>query len=149
MGQALGAGQTTLLTLLPLNLPPYSARGLTQSITPIQAAGFLARDWNGNLLDLSVPNFRKYRTTISGDDQQPPAIDGVWPGLLVTIQCLMEFAYLTAGGSPARPVVAGSSRVEGDYTFYRPQLSCRIIAFDVDEDEWGAAIGWTLEAEEV
>jgi hypothetical protein len=150
MGQPLPDGASTLLTLSFMDIPPYSARGLKQSIGPISMAGQLARDWNGALLDLSNPNFRKYQTRISGNDQAPPAIDGIWPGLQVTIGCLQELSYKTGmAGAPNRPPVAGSSRVEGAFTFYRPQLVCRITGFDVDEDEYGAQIGWSLEAEEV
>lgn len=149
MGQPLTGSLTTWLTLSFMDLPPYAARGLTQRIEPIDQSGFLVRDWNGNLLDLSNPNFQKYRTVINGGDQAPPAIDGIWPGLLVTIGCLQELSYKTGmAGAPHRTAVAGSSRTEGAFTFYRPQLSCRITAFDVEEDEWGAVVNWTLEAEE-
>jgi hypothetical protein len=104
---------------------------------------------NGELRDISFPGFRKYTTTISGDDQLPPAIDGVWPGLEVEVHCLFELQYLTDGGSPARPVVPGSSRVEGSYTLYRPILTCRILNFSVSMDEYGAQNNWSMELEEI
>jgi hypothetical protein len=140
---------TTILTLSAMDVTPYSARGLRQSFEPISAAPDLRRTINGVLNDLSLPQFKKYRTTINGDDQQPPAIDGIWPGLTVTVGCLFELAYKTVGGSPQRPVVAGSSRTEGDFTFYRPTLTCKITSYSVDEDEYGKAISWMLELEEV
>lgn len=150
MGAPLPGLQTTWLTLSGIGVPPYSARGLSQSIEQIDAGVVLARDWNGNLLDLSNPNFQKYRTSISGDDQAPPAFDGVWLGRLITIECIQEFSYLTGMvGAPHRTPVAGSSRVEGAFTFYRPTLVCRITAFGIDEEEWAAGVGWSLEAEEV
>ncbi len=65
--------------------------------------------------------FRKYKSSISCRDQEPPAIDGVWPGHVVTVECVAELSYPT-GGSPARPVVSGSTRTQGGFVFYRPQL---------------------------
>lgn len=150
MGSPLPGNDTTLLKLSFMDIPPYSARGLRQTLEPIGASAFLARTWNGVLIDLSNPNFQKYRTTISGEDQQPPAIDGIWPGLQVTIDCMNEIPYKTGKvGAPHKTVVAGSSRTEGLFTFYRPQLICRITNFVVDEAEWDASVSWTLEAEEI
>lgn len=147
---ALPPNETTFLTISGVGVPPYSARGLTQTLEIIQGFAFLARDWNGNLIDFSNPNFRKYRTVITGKDQQPPAIDGIWPGLLVDIECNLEVSYKTGMvGAPGRAVVPGSSRVEGEFTFYRPKLTCRIVGFDQDVDDWAASVSWSLEAEEV
>jgi len=38
-------------------VPPYSARGLTQTLTPIAAAANMRRTINGELLDLSAGQF--------------------------------------------------------------------------------------------
>lgn len=140
---------TTLLVLSTFGVPPYSARGLTQTLEPIEASVVMRRTVNGALLDLSASQFRKYRSTIACDDQQPPAVDGVWPGRLVTVDCAAELSFLTSGGSPGRPVVTGSSRVEGVFTFYRPQLSMRVTAFSVNRDEYNAAVNWQMTLEEV
>jgi hypothetical protein len=80
---------------------------------------------------------------------QAPTLDGVWPGRTLIVSCLTELSYKTEGGAPARPVVAGSSRVEGDVTIYRPQLSCMVVGYQIARDEWGAAIGWDIELEEI
>src|SRR5436309_12059154 len=96
----------TLLALTGIGIPDYSARGLTQTLEPIEAAASLRRTVNGGLKDLSFAQFRKYRSTISCRDQEPPAVDGVWPGQVVTIDCIAELSYPT-GGSSARPVVSG------------------------------------------
>ena len=138
----------TLLTITGVGIAPYSARGLRQTLEPIQQAAALRRSVNGALVDLSVPELRKYRSTISCDDFNAPALDGIWPGQLVTVGCVAELSYLTAGGAPARAVVAGSARVMGDYTFYRPELSMRVMNHSVQTDEWGAVVSWTLELEE-
>ena len=140
---------TDVLTLSGIGVPPYSVRGATQTLQPIDAAQQLRRTINGALIDLSRAEFRKYRSTISCTDQQPPAVDGVWPGQIVTVGCISELSYRTVGGSPSRPLVSGSSRAEGDYTFYRPQLVMRVVSFSQDTDEYGASVSWSLELEEV
>lgn len=138
----------TVLTLGGIGVPPYSARGLTQSLEPIDSAAQLRRTVNGALADLSYEPFRKYKSTISGQDQEPPAVDGIWPGLLVDVGCVAELSYPTANGGPARTAVADSERVEGAFTFYRPVLSVRIVGFSVSRDEYGAAVSWQLQLEE-
>ena len=139
----------TLLRLSGFGVQPYSARGLSQTYAPIQQASHNRRTVNGALKDISFPGFRKYSSSISGSDQLPPAVDGIWPGLEVEVHCLFEFQYLTDGGAPARLVVPGSSRVEGSYTLYRPILICRINNFNVSTDEYGAQVSWSMELEEI
>ena len=138
-----------VLTLSGIGVPPYSARGASQTLEPIGSSQQLRRTINGELIDISRAEFRKYRSTISCVDQQPPAIDGVWPGRVLTVGCISELSYLTAGGAPSRNIVAGSSRTEGDYTFYRPSLTMRVVSFSQDTDEYGAEVSWSLQLEEV
>lgn len=138
-----------VLTLSGIGVPSYSARGASQTLEPIQASQQLRRTVNGELIDISRPEFRKYRSRISCSDQQSPAVDGVWPGQVVTVGCISELSYLTAGGSPARTPVTGSSRTEGAYTVYRPSLTMRVVSFSQDTDEYGAETSWSLELEEV
>jgi hypothetical protein len=109
----------------------------------------MRRTVNGALVDLSAVQFRKYRSSIVGNDQLPPAFDGIWPGQILTVSCLAELSYLTAGGTPQRPVVSGSSRVDGEFTFYRPELQMRVVSFSPVTDEWQARVGWTLDLEEI
>lgn len=137
----------TLLVFDGLGLPIYSARGLQQTLNPIDESKSLKRTINGALIDLSVAAFRKYTSTITGNDQSPPSFDDVWPGRTVTVDCIAELGYKTAGGAPARTVV--SSRTEGDYTFYRPRLVMKITDYQASFDEWGAVVSWSLTLEEV
>ncbi len=139
----------TLLVITPTGVPPFSARGLTQTLEPIEAADQSRRTVNGDLVDVSDVAFRKFRSIISCVDQDVPALNGIWPGAAVTVECVAELAYLTSGGPADRTVVAGSSRVDGLFTFYRPQLSMLITGFEVSVDEYGAEIGWTLQLDEV
>lgn len=132
-----------------IGVPPYSARGLTQTVQPAAQAAQLRRTVNGSLKDVSFDGFRKYVTTVSGDDQEPPAIDGVWPGLEVVVDCVFELSYRTSGHTPQRTVVEGSSRVSGQYTIYRPRLAMRVVGFNVNKDEYGAQVNWSMELEEI
>ena len=143
------AADPTLLRLSSVGVSPYSARGLTQTFKPIGQAAQLKRDVNGNLKDISFDGFKKYSSTISGDDQQTPNFDGKWPGLTVVVDCLFEFSYTTIGGAAARPVVSGSSRVVGLYTLYRPQLTMRIMDLNVSTNEYGAQVNWSMDLEEI
>jgi len=138
----------TLLELSGIGVSPYSARGLSQTLDPIAAASQLRRTVNGNLKDLSAPQFRKYVSAISCNDQNAPALDGVWPGLELTVDCVATLSFKT-GGTPQRPVVPGSLRTEGEFTIYRPRLLMKVVSYSEQEDEWGAVISWTLNLEEV
>src|SRR4029077_13624620 len=89
---------------------PYSARGLRGTLTPIDEAkgsNKLGRTVNGTLVDLSAPQMRKYKLEVSGADQAPPALDGLWVGMVVHVSSLVELAYLTATGSAGRTPAPG------------------------------------------
>lgn len=139
----------TLLALSGPGIAPYSARGLQQTLDPIAQALQLRRNINGALRDLSVEQFRKYKSTISCTDTLPPAFDGVMPGLILTVDCVAELSYKTIGGTPSRAVVPGSSYVEGEYTFYRPRLQMMVGEMTVQRDEYGRTVAWTLQLEEI
>lgn len=109
----------------------------------------MLRTVNGDLDDLSLEQFRKYQSTISCTDQVAPAFDGVWAGQIVIVNCIAELCYKTVGGSPQRPVVPGSSRIEGDFTYYRPQLTMRVMSFEQSSDEWRASVTWNMALEEI
>ncbi|MBZ7921665.1 hypothetical protein LAC81_07705 [Ensifer adhaerens] len=139
----------TVLVMAGIGVAPYSARGLEQTLQPISGAGQLRRTINGTLVDLSESQMRKFTSTISGSDQLSPALNGIWPGQAVTVDCIAELCYPTSGGSPDRPVVSGSPRVEGAMTYYRPQLSMMVTDWQLREDEYGRQVSWTLQLEEV
>lgn len=141
-------GLTTLLTLVGMGVTPYSARGLSQTLDPIEQSKVLRRTVNGAMKNISAPQFQKYKSTITCTDQQAPALDGIWPGAEITVNCVAELSYPT-GGSASRPVVDGSSRTENGFVFYRPVLDMVVMNYTTNYDEYGAAIGWTLELEEV
>lgn len=147
----------TVLSIEGLDLPPYSARGLKQTITPISSAAVLRRDLNGALQDLGASQFRKLATTITGADVAPPALDGVWPGAVLVIDCLQEWAVrgVFAEDTEAtelplgRDYVPGSIRNDGTFTYYRPRLTMRLVEFSMDADEWAAGVAWNMTCEEI
>lgn len=143
---------TTVLAFSGASVPPYSARGLTQSLAPIDFAADMRRTINGNLKSLAPSQMQKYKSTISTGqftDQQPPAVDGVWPGQIIAVDCISELCYLTSGGAPERAVVAGSSRVDGDFTFYRPVINFRVMTWTFTRDEYSDEVTWSMDLEEV
>lgn len=146
----LPAGSDTLLSISGFGPFRYQARGLTQTLELIGEAEQLERTINGRLADFSVPQFRKYKTTISVNDEvEFPPLDGVYPGMEITVDCALFLCYPNGRvGSPNRDEVSGSSYTENGYTFYRPQLLMRVRSFQSRVDEWKRQIGWSLEAEE-
>lgn len=144
------SNDSSVLTLTGAGVPPYSARGLRQSLTPIEASAAARRTVNGTLVDLSASQFRKYASRITCRDMTAPALDGIWPGQILTVECVAELAYEdTTDGAAQRTAVAGSQRTEAGFVFYRPQLTMMVTGFETDFDEWGAECGWTLDLEEV
>lgn len=137
----------TLLAITGL-AAPYAVRGLSQTLEPISAAGNNRRTINGSLLDVSAPQFRKYRSVISCADMRIPALDGVWPGQLLVVDCAAYLSYPT-GGTPQRVVVPGSSFTEEGFVYYRPRLTMRVASFNASEDEYGAINSWSVELEEI
>lgn len=139
----------TVLRMTGIGVPPYSARGLKQTLEPIGQASQMKRTVNGDLDDVSFEGFRKYKSTISGTDQQPPNFNGKWPGLTVIIDCIAELAYAHDDGeTPDRPVVPGSEFVEGAHTSFRPRLTMRIVNLTIQQDEYQRQVAWTCEVEE-
>jgi hypothetical protein len=143
---------STVLDIVGPGVNPYSARALRGTLSPIalaQGNDKLARTVNGTLVDISAPQMRKYQLEVSGDDVAPPALDGLWVGMQVTVNSHVELAYLTAGGVPGRTPVSGSQRIEGDYTYYCPQFQMLVVELQVDRQEWAAEVTWSLKLEEL
>ncbi len=146
----LPANADTLLTISGLGTMLYQARGLTQTLTVIKESQQLARTINGLLIDMSVPQFRKYTSKVSAKDVTVGPVDNLWPGMEVTVGCAAYLSYLTGNpGSPFKDQVSGSAYTMGAYTFYRPLLTMRIINVSVNDNEWNAESQWELELEEV
>jgi len=134
------------LLVITGGMTPYSARGLTQTLEPVAAIQITRRTVNGALVNLAPDQMRKYASVISCSDVNVPPWDGLWPGMQVTVDCVVELAFAT-GGAAQRPVVA--SRTEGAYTFYRPRLQMLVTQNTVSKDEWGVTTSWQLDLEEI
>lgn len=131
-------------------MPFYSARGLKQTLDPIDASNNQRRTVNFQKVNLALDRSKKYASVISATDVRPPLREDVWPGKIVTVGCAYLLFYATIGGSPARTPVDGSQFVEGGFTFYRP-----LIDFMIGKrggsglEEWEAGLGWSIPMEEV
>lgn len=142
----------SLLSFVELPIPPYSLRGISQTLTPIGQASNLRRTINGTLLDKASPDFQKYISSIRCTDQQSPGLDGVWPGRLLTMHAAIELAFegsTDQTDSFARPPVPNSIREESGFTFYRPILIVRIVSYDTEFAEYEGQLAWELQVEEV
>jgi len=138
----------TLLLLSTMGIPLYSTRQAVQTLFPIDQAKQTRRTINGELIDISLVKFQKYGSKISCTDKNPPAFDSVWPGKVVVVSCIAELGY-SAAGAAGRPVVSGSTRSVGGFTFYRPMLTMLVTSSSLEGDEWPHDYPWELDLEEV
>jgi hypothetical protein len=97
-------------------------------------------------------SFLKYSSHIECGDTDtrfPLAFDAIWPGQILTVDCVCELITSNTGSS-ARPVVSGSEWTDGGgLVHYRPQLQMMITNWSSQESEWDATVAWTLDLEEV
>lgn len=138
----------TMLVLSVMGVPLYSARGLSQTLEPIDGARNMRRSINGILTDIAHVQFRKYKSKITCTDMRAPAADGIWPGMTIVVDCVAYLGY-AIGGTSQRTVVAGSSFTEDGYTFYRPRLTMMVMNNTAQTDEWAATVPWELDLEEI
>lgn len=143
--------QTTILRLAGMGVPPYSVRGtVEQTLEPIDQASFFLRDVDGVLFDVSPDQFALFRSTVSGRDVDPPAIEMRRKGAVLTVDCIPELCYEDDSDStPERTPVEDSTRTENGFVFYRPQLEMVVIGFSVSKNEYAAEVRWELELEEL
>lgn len=136
LADILNGTATSLISLSGpgFDLSLYALRGLTADLSPIDQSAQIERDVNGNLMDLSAPELRKYRVTIGCTDQESPGFasmssdaDGIWPGSLVTVTLM--------------PQLGSADPITLDMMVTRPWSESR--------DEYGAASAWQIELEEV
>jgi hypothetical protein len=130
-------------------MPPYSTRFVTQTLEPDD-----------------VLQFDKYQSTISCSDVDAPAFDqlqvGNWRrtvngglvdlsgrGSTLTVDCVNELCFKTAGGTAQRAIVPGSERVGGDYTFYRPRITFGLVGKSQETNELEDTVSWQLQLKEI
>lgn len=166
----------TILTLSGIDFPPMSARGCKQTLSLIDA-GRMLRTINGDLHYIDAGP-AKYRSTIECEDKTAPSLNQISRGAELDVGCVQRLCQtLPAGVSELQltrdpvadsvvamtkdqsvGVVAGVAgrkvrlaATEGCevYISYRPLLRMRVLNFELRTDEWGMAVGWRLELEEV
>jgi hypothetical protein len=150
---SLGANNNyTLLVMNSIGVPIYSARGLTQTLTPVaESKPAPRRTINGELRWLGLSQMQKYESTITCTDQQAPAFDGVWPGMSVLVNCVQELAYRT-GESAGRTIVPGTSpraSEDGLFVYYYPQIAFMVTDYNTSMAEYEGDYQWQLSLREI
>jgi hypothetical protein len=120
----------TLLAIDGVDFGDYAVRGISMTLTPIDQAKSFARDCRGDLVDISVEQFRQYKVTITCTDHEAPLLTDVWPGQDITITCIPGLG-------------AGNASEDTPLT-----IEAKVTAWDTSRDEWAAEISWKLEAEQ-
>lgn len=120
---------TTLLSIDGISFSDYATRGITCTVRP-EPNGNLERDWNGNLVDLTIENFRKYQVSISCTDQEAPPFSDVWKGSgPYTVSLVPEVGIFNT----TDPIMV---------------LSMYVDDWNISRDEYGAETGWQLDLRE-
>lgn len=152
MVELIGA-RNTLLVIRGAGIQDYAARGLVQTLTPIDKAGDLRRTVNGSMVNFGSPTFRLMQTRISCSDQRPPPM--LWPGDEVTIECACYLSYASGASGPTASTTAvftaatGSEFSEGGFNFYRPVIDFVFTGWDdLSFDEWPATMSWAMNFEQ-
>lgn len=86
----------TQLTLNRGGFPPFSARGCTQTLTPLEN-GELRRTVNGNLLFTGSLSHQKYRTRLQCLDEETPALEAITRGEAVEVGCIARLVQEVVG----------------------------------------------------
>lgn len=167
----------TELTLSLGGLPPLSARGCYQELTPV-VQGLWRRTLNGILTYIGLEDV-KYKTLITCKDKTVIATESFLPGNPLEVGCIqriwqkVDLDKDNKSIKLKRPAVKGSVFVvnelgenedikelnEQEITFnnrdelmfvsYRPVLTMMVKDFKLHVDEWGMTGGWSLMMEEV
>jgi len=118
----------TLLAIDDIDFSQYAVRGITMTLEPIGQAASLARDCRGELVDISLAQFRQYKVAITCTDHEAPELVDVWPGQDITITCIPGLGE--------------------DITGAPLTLLAKVTSWNTSRDEWAAEVAWQLEAEQ-
>lgn len=128
-----------LVTLLSISvddteiLNEYATRGLKASIEPIDASSSMERTANGELLDLSLPQFRKFQMEITCTDMESNGLAVYPPGTLCTVRSLPNLGVRSEDQDSDNVLV----------------MQMRMGRWRENRDEAPAVTGWTLPLIEV
>lgn len=104
------------------------------SVEPIEQQGQLVRNVNGTLRNESLPQFEKYRATVTCTDQEAPVLTGVWKGTEVEVTFIEETGI--SEGS--------TGDTAGEIT-----LNMMVTNWHTNRNEPEAKTQWEIELEEV
>jgi len=164
----------TILVLGDLVIPIGAGRGISQTLQPIDN-GDLRRTVNGELIDLTRVENRKFESQVSTIDQASPTLAGIWKGSQLIVEFIenlrqSELVPTTSFTLIRDPVVSSivgrdvngdkvavNTVVDRDITFvsavkyveFRPILTMLVVAMSFNIDEYAAEEGWTIDLEEV
>lgn len=166
----------TELKLGACGFPPMSARNCSQELFPL-APGRFYRDINGKLVFIDDRLGSKYKTVITGKDENAPALSGISVGSVMSVGCIQyiwkKVPKYELTVRLERPVVEGSviavndaneyldflvtdgaevrlsANPDGCYVGFRPWLTMVVLDFSLETDEWGICSKWKLVMEEV
>jgi hypothetical protein len=166
----------TELTINIGGLPPFSARGCEQELTPITQGEF-HRNINGDLIYLGNDTHTKYKSTIKCSDKAAIATDGLYRGREIELGCIQRLwqkfeanqreIYLDKTPVEGSLYAHSEDKTEiailqstdkhiqldvpnaGGFICYRPKLTMRIIQYSLNTNEWGIKVGWQMECEEI
>jgi hypothetical protein len=117
----------TLIAIDAIDFTDYAVRGITMTLELIDQSKNLARDCLGNLVDISVPQFRQHKITITCTDNDAPELAGIWAGQDISITCLPRM-----NGTSDTPLT----------------ILAKVTNWNTSRPEWDAEISWQLEAEQ-
>ena len=132
-----------------IEFPANSGTYIDCDLSPISSATQLARDVNGNLVNLGNDRFRKYALSLScSGGVQLPALYNIWPGMTFSVE--LPVVLKEHGSTPSRDAVEGTVEQIGGYVQYRPVMSVMLTRNSLQETEWrGRSSGWSLSFEEI
>ncbi len=122
---------STLLSITGITIPDYAIRGLTLDLQLVTASDGLRRSINGELLDLTAAQFRKYSATLSCEDQDVPTLTDIWQGQIVTVTCI-------PGVGPVNDASGGTLT-----------LNMMVSNWTTSRAEWDSLTNWTIELLEI
>src|SRR5262245_56792481 len=117
----------TLISINGIDFSDFSARGISMTLTPIDQAANVARDCLGQLIDISIAQFKQYKISISCTDNDAPELTGVWPGSDIEVTCLPRM-----NSTSDTPLV----------------IVAKVTSWNTSREEWNAEISWQIEAEQ-
>jgi len=114
---------TTLLSIDGIDFSDYATRNISVVLQPI-ATGSLRRDVNGNLVDMTLPQFRKYRVEVLCSDHEVPNLNDIWRGKEVEVTLIPGLGVEDSSGVMT--------------------LTMMVVEWTTDRKEWEAQGSWHL-----